>query len=157
MRKWTEGDANKFVKYRSNGGIDAWMRFYAECTPLAQTKQDITLTEIMDMKPVNDKIASKLLNKMEELQYKYNQCGGQPLGNNIMKRVVMRCSPRDVAKPLALHLDTATTFQQIRKLVMRQFHDEMTGMLDGDDTQLLYHVNQETHSDQQIEDKFPTA
>ena len=87
LKNWTEGDANKLVRYGANGGIDAWRRLYAEYIPLAQTKQDIILTEILEMKPVNDKNVRKLLNRMEELQYKYNQCGGQPLGNNIVKRV----------------------------------------------------------------------
>ena len=153
LRNWIEGDANKLVKYGSNGGTDAWRRLYAEYIPLAQTKQDIILTEIMDMKPVNDKNARKLLNRVEEFQYKYNQCGGQPVGNNIVKRVMMRCLPRDVTKPSVLHLDTATTFQQIRKLVMGQFHYGMTGMLEGDSTQLLDHVKQDTHSEPQAEDQ----
>ena len=153
LRNWIEGDANRLVKYGANGGIDAWRRLYAEYIPLAQTKQDIIFTEILDMKPVNDKNVRKLMNRIEELQYKYNQCGGQPLGSNIVKRVMMKCLPKDVTKPLALHLDTATTFQQMRKLVVRQMHDEMTGMLEGDHTQLLYHVNQDMHSEQPTEEQ----
>ena len=46
-------------------------------------------------------------------------------------------------KPLALHMDEAKTFQQIRKLVMRQMHDEITGMLDGENIHPLYNINKE--------------
>ena len=74
------------------------------------------------------------------------------MGNNIVKRVMMKCLPKDVVKPLALHLDTADTFQQIRKLVMRQMHDEMTGMLEGDHTQPLYHVKPDTNNEQTDEE-----
>lgn len=55
-------------------------------------------------------------------------------------------------KPLALHMDIASTFQQIRKLVVRQLHDEMTGMLEGEGAQLLCNVNQDIHVEPQTED-----
>ena len=75
------------------------------------------------------------------------------MGNNIVKRVMVKCLPKDVTKPLAIHLDNVTTSQQIRKLAMRQLHDEMTGMVDGENTQFLYHVNQDVPSEQQAEDQ----
>ena len=43
-------------------------------------------------------------------------------------------------KPLALHLESTTTFTQVRKLMMRQMHDELTGMMEGEDTQPLYNL-----------------
>ena len=75
LKNWTHGDANNAGRYGANGGLDAWRRLCAEYIPLAQTKQDIILTEIFEMTPVSDKNVRKLLNRMEELQYKYNQCG----------------------------------------------------------------------------------
>ena len=91
LKNWTDGGANKFARYSSNGGIDVWRRLYAQYIPLAQAKQDIIFTEFLEMKFVNDRNGRKLLNRMEELQYKYNQCGGEPLGNNIIKRVLIKC------------------------------------------------------------------
>ena len=93
-----------FIKYGTNGGIDAWRRLYVECIPLPQTKQDIILSEIFESKPVNDKNVCKLLNRVEELQHKYNQCGGQPLGNNIVKRALAKRMPMDIMTVLAIHM-----------------------------------------------------
>ena len=110
---------------------------------MAQTRQDIILTEILELQPVTDKHVRKFLNRLEELRYKYYQCGGQQLGETIVRRVIVKCMPKDIIKPLALHLETASTFQQIRKLIMRQMHDELTGMLEGEHAQPLYNVNTE--------------
>ena len=55
-----------------------------------------------------------------------------------MKRGLVKCTSKDVIKLLALQLDTAITFQQVRKLVMLQTHDEFTGMFEGDNLQPLY-------------------
>ena len=156
LKNWTEGDANKVVKYGANGGIDAWRRLYAECIPLAQTKQDIILIEILEVKPANDKNIRKLLNRMEELQYKCNQCGGQFFGNNIIKRMLVKCPPKEIIKPLALHMDTATSSPQMRKLIMRQQHDEMIGMLDGDNARPLCSVNQDSQESKQAEGSLQT-
>ena len=106
-KNWTESGANKLVKCGANGGIDAWRRLCAEYIPLSQTKKDIIFSEILETKPVNDNGVFKLLNRMEELQYTYNQCGGQPLGNNIMKRLLATRIFTNILKPFALHLDTA--------------------------------------------------
>ena len=76
---------------------------------MAQTRQDIILPEILELKPVTDKQIRKFLNMLEELRYKYNQCGPTPLGDNLVRRVLVRCIPKDVMKPLALHLEVAKT------------------------------------------------
>ena len=144
LKNWTDGEVKRFIKYEVNGGIDAWMKLYIEYIPLAQTRQDIILSEILELKPVTTKDVRRFLNRVEELRYKYNQCGGTPLGDHIIKRMLVKCVPREVMKPLALHLENAETFQQVRKLIMRQMHDELTGMLEGENTQPLYSIGQDS-------------
>ena len=68
---------------------------------------------------MTSKQARKFLNRLEELRYKYNQRVGQQLGENIVRRMVIKCMPKDIIKPLALHMETASTFQQIRKLMIK--------------------------------------
>ena len=58
LKGWKEGVANKLIKYGIDGGIDAWRRLYAEYIPLSQTKQDIILSETLELKPVNDKTSA---------------------------------------------------------------------------------------------------
>ena len=60
-----------------------------------------------------------------------------------MRRVLVKCIPKEVLKPLALHLEEATTFQQMRKLIMRQMHDELIGMLEGETAQPLFTMSSE--------------
>lgn len=140
LKNWTEDGAKRLIKYEVHGGVDARRKMYIEYIPMAQTKQDIIVTEILDLKPVTEKNVRKLFNRMKELRHKYNQCGGTPLGDNIVKKMLVKCIPKEVMKPLALHMDGAATFQQIRKLIMRQMHDELTGMLEGESTQPLYNL-----------------
>ena len=92
----------------------------------------------MDLEPVTEKHVRKLLNIIEELRYKYNQCGRNALGENLGKIILVKCIPKDVMKPRAIHLEKATTFQQVREMIMRQMHDELIGMLEGEQTRPLY-------------------
>ena len=46
------GSVTIFVKYGVNGGIDAWRELCADYIPMAQTKQDIILSDILELKPV---------------------------------------------------------------------------------------------------------
>ena len=71
----------------------------------------------------------------------YNQCGGTPVAENIVKRAIVICIPREIIKPWAFHLEDAKTFQQIRKFTMRQMHDEFTGMSEGEFAQPLYSLD----------------
>ena len=132
LENWIEGGADRFVKYGTKGGTDAWRRLCSVYITLAKTKQDIILPDILGLNQANNKSTRKLLNGIEELQNKYNQCGGQAFVNNIAKRALAKCTPRGIMKPFGLHLDAATTFQQTRKLIMRKMHDEFAGMLEGD-------------------------
>ena len=158
LKTWTDGEAKRFIKYEVNGGIVAWRKFYMEYIPLAQTRQDIILSEVLEMKPVTIKDVRKKLNRMEESRYKYNQCGNAPLGDNLIKRMLVTCIPKEVMKPLVLHLESAETFQQARKLIMRQMHDELTGMLEGEATQPLYSIGQDSpkKEDQKDEEQDKT-
>lgn len=52
LKNWTAGEAKKLVTNGVNGGSDAWTRPYNEYLPMAQTKQDIILTEIIGLEPV---------------------------------------------------------------------------------------------------------
>ena len=153
LKNWTDGEAKRLIKYEVNGGIDAWRKLYMEYIPLAQTRQDIILSEILEMRPVTTKDVRKCLNRIEELRYKYNQCGNAPLGDNIIKRMLVKCIPKEVMKPLALHLESAETFQQARKLIMRQMHDELTGMLEGEATQPLYSIGQDSPKEKDQKDE----
>lgn len=85
LKNWTDGEAKRFIKYEVTGGLDAWRKLYIEYIPLAQTRPDFILSEILELKPVSSKDVRKFLNRIEELRYKYNQCGGTPLGDNIVK------------------------------------------------------------------------
>lgn len=98
---------------------------------------------MLELKPVTEKQVRTFLNRVEEFKCKYNQCGGAQLGENLVKRIIAKCVPREITKPLALHLETASTFQQVRKLIMRQMHDEFTGMLEGETAQPLYALEAE--------------
>lgn len=121
---WMEGDAKRLMRYEVNGGVDAWRKPYIEYIPLAQMRQDTILTKILNLKLVSAKNVRKLPNGMQELRYKCIQCGGTPLGENIIKRMLVKCVPKEIAKPLSMHLGGSTTFQQVRKLIMQQMHDE---------------------------------
>ena len=59
-------------------------------------------------------------------------------------------------KPLALHLESAETFQQVRKLIMRQMHDELTGMLEGENTQPFYSIGQDSPKKEDENDEEQT-
>ena len=50
----------------------------------------------------------------------------------------MKCLPSSVVKPIAIALDGAVNFRQVRRLVVRQMHNVVTGMMEGDATQPLY-------------------
>ena len=152
LKNWTDGDAKRLLKYEVKVGVDAWRMMCIEYVPLAQTKQDIILIEILDLKPVTEKNVRKLLSRIEELRYKYNQCGGTPLGENIIKIMLVKCIPKEIMKPLALHLEGSTAFQQARKLIMRQMHDELTGMLEGEATQPLYNLEKAEKEAEEDED-----
>ena len=107
---------------------------------MEQTRQDIILIEVLELKPVQSSNVRKLLNRIDELRCKCNQCGGTPLGGNAIKRMLVKCVPRGSITPWRYIWSPATTFQQARKLVMRQMHDEFTGMLEGDQVQPLYNL-----------------
>ena len=156
LKNWTDGEANRFIKYEVEGGIDAWRKLYIEYIPLAQTRQDIILSEILELKPVTSKDVRNCLNRVEELRHKYNQCGKTLLGDTIVKRLLVKCIPTDAMKPLALHLESANAFQQVRKFIMRQMHDELTGMLEGENTQPLYNVGQDSPSKEEGEENGQT-
>ena len=132
LKNWTDGEAKRLIKYEVEGGIDAWRNLYIEYIPLAQTRQDIILSEILGLKLVTSKDVRGFVNIVEELRYKYNQCCKTQLGDNIVNRRLVKCIPRDVMKFLALHCESANTFQQVRQFIMRQMHDELTGMLEGE-------------------------
>ena len=65
LKNWTEGEAKRVIKYEVNGGIDAWRKLYIEYIPLAQTRQDIILSEILELKLVTTKGVRKFLNRVE--------------------------------------------------------------------------------------------
>ena len=69
----------------------------------------------------------------------------------MVKGIIAKCMPREIAKFLALHLETATTFQQVRMLVMRQIHDELIGMLEGETAQPLYTLETEKQEETQAD------
>ena len=140
FKNWTEGDAKRLIRYELNGGTDAWRKLYVEYIPMAQTKHYIILSEILELKPVTDKHIRKSSNRVDELRYKYNRCGGVAVGDSIVRRVLVKCILKDVMEPLALHIEGATTFQQMRKLIMRQMHDELIGTLEGESAQPLYAI-----------------
>ena len=52
-------------------------------------------------------------------------------------RIIVKCIPRGIIKPQALHLDNDATFQQVIKSVMGLLRDELTCMLEGDHVQPL--------------------
>ena len=110
---WTDGDAKRFIKYEVKMGIDAWRKMYIEYIPMAHTRQDIILADILELQPLTDKQVRQFFNRLDEHRYKYNQCGSQPFGENIVRRVIVKCMPKDIIKPLALHFEIARTFQQI--------------------------------------------
>ena len=144
LKNLTEGDAKIFIKYEVDGGVDAWRKLYIEYIP----------SEILDFKLVSEKNVRKLLNRMEEPRHKYNHCGGTPLGENIIKSMLVKCAPKGIMKPLAMHLDS-TTCQQVRKLMMRQMHNELIGMFEGETTQPLYNLEKTEgdEEDKESEDK----
>ena len=65
LKIWTDVEAKRFIKYEVNGGIDAWRKVYIEYIPLEQTRQDIILSEILELKPVTNKDVRKFLNGAE--------------------------------------------------------------------------------------------
>ena len=143
LKNWTVGEAKKLVTYGIKGGFDAWRRLYNEYLPMDQTKQDIILTEIISLEPVKEKDVRLLLNRIEELRDKHDRCGYKPLAENILKRITMTCLPSTVIKPIAIALDDATTFREVRRLIIRQTHNVVTGMMDGDMQQPIYSVQTE--------------
>ena len=61
----------------------------------------------------------------------------------------MKCLPSIIIKPLAIALDDAATFRQVRRLVVKQMHNVVIGMMDGDKPEQLYIIqNQETNNEQ---------
>ena len=56
---------------------------------------------------------------------------------------------------MALHLETANTFQQIRKVIMRQMHDEFIGVLEAEDAQPLYTIEPNTTMKEDEEQEDP--
>ena len=63
LKNWIDGDAKRLIKYEVAGGLDAWRKMYIEYIPMAQTRQDIILTEILELQPVTDKRVRRFLNK----------------------------------------------------------------------------------------------
>lgn len=105
--------------YGFNGGFDAWRRLSNEYLPMDQTKQDIILTEIISVQPVKEKEVRTLLDRVEELRDKRDRCGEKPLVEIIIKRITMRCLPSTVIKPIAIALDEAKTFREVRRFIIR--------------------------------------
>ena len=132
FKNWIAGEAKKFITYGLNGGLDVWRRLYGEYLPMDQTKQDIILTGLISLQPVSKKDVRMLLRRVEELRDKHDKCGERPIAENIVKRVTMKCLPSSAVKPIALALDEAQTFRQARRMVIRQMHNVVNGMMDGD-------------------------
>ena len=143
LQSWIIGEAKKLATYGFNGGIGAWRRLYHDCLPMDQTKQDITFIEFASMEAVKEKDLRVPLDRLEELRDKRDRCGERPLAENIVKRVVAKCLPSTSIKPIAVALDDAKTFRQIRRLVVKQMYNVVIGMMDGDVAQPLYATMQE--------------
>ena len=62
------------------------------------------------------------------------------MSDSIIKRILVKCVRRDLMKPLAIHFEEAHSFQQVREFIMRQMHDELAGMLEGDASQPVYNL-----------------
>ena len=160
LKNWTTGEAKKLVTYGFNGGIDAWRRLYHEYLPLDQTKQDIIFTEITSLEAVEEKDVRAFLNRLEELKDKHDRCGDKPIAENIVKRVAMKCLPQIIIKPIAIALDEAQTLRQVRRLVTKQMHNAVTGMMDGNVSQPLYSVQDdkaEAIDNRETEEQDPLA
>ena len=148
LKNWIVGDAKKLVTYGVRGGSDAWRRLYNEYLPMDQTQQDIILTEIISLEPVKEKDVGTLLNRVEELRDKHDRCGEKPLAEHILKRIIMKCLPNTVIKPIAIALGDAKTFRDVRRFIMRQMHNVVTGMMDGDMHQPIYSMQTEKVADE---------
>ena len=72
---------------------------------------------------------------------------------NLVKRIMVKCIPREMMKPFALHLESAITFQQARKLIMQQMHDEIAGMLEGESPQPLYKPGNTENKEEEEEEE----
>ena len=66
LMNWVEGEARMIIKYKVGGGIDAWRNLHVAYIHMAQTKQDIILIELLELKQVTEKHVRKLLNRLEE-------------------------------------------------------------------------------------------
>lgn len=160
-KNWIIGEARKFVTYSVNGGIDAWRRLYHEYFPLDQTKQDSIFTEIIGLERIKEKDVRAFLNRIEELRDQHDRCGGKPLAENILKRITMKCLPSTVIKPIAVALDEAQTSRQVRRLVVKQMHNVVIGMMDGDTAQPLYSIQDDGQTEEgqreEVTDKCAAA
>lgn len=70
--------------------------------------------------------------------------------------------PATIIKPLAIALDGADTFRQVRKLVTKQMHNVLTDMMEGDKAEPLFAVrhdqtNTETNTDKEAQDRLAAA
>ena len=59
----------------------------------------------------------------------------------------MKCLPTTIVNPIAIALDDAKTFRQIRRLVVMQMYNVVIGMMGGDAVQPLYSVGSTSHDD----------
>ena len=64
----------------------------------------------------------------------------------------MKCLPSSVVKPIAVALHDAKTFRQVRRLVVRQMHNVIIGMMEGDHAQPLYSAQDHTFTRTDSED-----
>ena len=88
------------------------------------------------------------MNRVEELRDRRDRCGDKPLAENIIQRITMKCLPSTVVKPIAVALDEAQTFRQVRRLVVKQMHNVVIDMMDGDRSESLYIMqDQEMNND----------
>ena len=65
----------------------------------------------------------------------------------------MKCLPQTVIKPIALALDDARTFRQVRRLVVKQMYNVVIGMMDGDASQPLCSMQDDKKPDEHREEE----
>lgn len=80
------------------------------------------------------------------------------MGENIIKIMLVKCVPDEMVTFMAMCIfGRLDYFQQVRKLIMRQLHGELTGMPEGETTQPLYNFEKAEQDSNEREDEDTKA
>ena len=124
--------ANNSIKYIVCNGFDAWRKLYHRYVPLAEDLQNISIQELMCLKPVGEGDVDTLFNEVERITDLYIKTGPTDvLPDKLTLAAIMKNLPEKIVTGLSIELRKAETVDDIQHFINTHMQDYRTGLPKG--------------------------